>query len=256
VSVERDGVVAVVTLRRPATLNAIDLPMAKELAAILEREGADNAVRAVLLQGEGDHFCAGGDLAAMRAAPDPAAYVNELAALAGRGLLAMRSIPKPVVAALQGAVAGAGVGLALGADVRMAAQSTRVSLAFLRVGLSPDTGTTWILPRLVGRGRTLEMAFSPEPVGADEALRLGLVNRVVKAEDLGAASLAWAHDLARLPPVAVHELKALVNLAEGGGLQAHLEAETAAVARAAATHDFQEGLKAFFEKRRPQFEGR
>jgi 2-(1,2-epoxy-1,2-dihydrophenyl)acetyl-CoA isomerase len=256
VQTEADGEVAVITLDRPAALNAFDLPMATALAHAMESAGADQAVRAVLLRAAGDHFCAGGDLAAMRAAEDRSDYVRKLAAQAGRGLLAARMAPKPVVAALKGAVAGGGVGLALGADVRIAEPSTRFSLAFLRVGLTPDTGTTWLLPRIVGRAHTMEMAFVREPIRSDEALRRGLVNRVVPAAELDARSREWARELARLPPVAVGELKALVDGAHDRDLRAHLEADTDAVARAAATADFAEGLESFFEKRPPRFEGR
>ncbi|HEX9710114.1 MAG TPA: enoyl-CoA hydratase-related protein [Candidatus Thermoplasmatota archaeon] len=256
VSDERDGAVAVITLRRPESLNAFDLEMVRSLAGAVERARGDAAVRAVLLRAEGDHFCAGGDLAAMRAAADPSAYVRQLASAAGRALLALRSAPQPVVAALKGAVAGGGVGLALGADVRVAAEGTRFSLAFLRVGLTPDTGTTWMLPRLIGRARTMEMAFSHEPVRAAEAHAWGLVHRVVPAADLEAEALRTARELASLPPVAVREMKGLIDGAELDGLRAHLDADAEAVARAAATQDFREGLDAFFGKRAPRFEGR
>lgn len=256
VSTARDGDVAVITLCRPKLLNAFDLPAAVAVADAVEAAGSDGGVRAILLRAEGKHFCAGGDLAAMRASSDPGSYVRELAGAAARGLLAMRGAPKPVVAELKGAVAGGGVGLALGADVRIAEPDTRFSLAFLRVGLTPDTGTTWLLPRLVGGARTMELAFMPDPVRAEEAKRLGLINRIVPADELEAKAMAWARELAALPPLAVAELKALVDSAHTTPLAKHVEKDTQAVARTAASADFQEGLGAFFEKRPPRFQGK
>lgn len=256
VSSGREGDVAVITLCRPRLLNAFDLPTAVAVADAVEAAGLDGAVRAILLRAEGNHFCAGGDLAAMREAPEPGTYVRELAAAAARGLLAMRGAPKPVVAELKGAVAGGGVGLALGADVRIAEPDTRFSLAFLRVGLAPDTGTTWLLPRLVGSARTMEMAFMPDPVRAEEAKRLGLVNRIAPADVLEARARAWARELAALPPIAVAELKSLVDSAPTTDLATHVARDTEAVARTAASEDFQEGLGAFFEKRPPKFQGK
>ncbi len=256
IHVTRQGAVAVLSISNPAGLNAFDLPMAKVFATKTAEVAADSSVRAVLLRGEGKHFCAGGDLAAIRAAPDPSAYVLELARTANRVLAAFRAMPKPVLAELKGAVAGGGVGVALAADLRIAADDAKVSLAFLKVGLTPDMGATWSLPRVVGRGRAFELAASAQPLPVMEAWRWGLVNRVVKAQELERESMAWAQELSALPPKAVAEVKALLNAAEANPFEKHLREDSAAISRMAGTADFQEGARAFFEKRPPRFAGK
>lgn len=253
---ERDGAVAILTMDKPATLNAFDQPMAEALAAKAVEVASDAAVRAVVLRGSGRHFCAGGDLAAIAGAHDPSAYVLKLARTANVVLERFRTMDKPVLAELKGAVAGGGVGIALAADLRIAADSTKLSLAFLKVGLTPDMGATWTLPRLVGRARAFELAAVHDPVPVMEAWRMGLLNRVVKAEELERETLNWARELAQLPPKAVAEVKALLNAAETDTYGAHLEQDSAAIARMAATQDFREGVSAFFEKRPPRFEGK
>ncbi len=252
----RSGPVAVVTISNPARLNAFDQGMAEAMASRLDEAAADSAVRAVLLRGEGKHFCAGGDLSAIRAAPDPSAYVLKLARTANAALARIREMEKPVLAELKGAVAGGGVGLALSADLRIAADSTQFSLAFLEVGLPPDMGLTWTLPRIVGRGRAFELAVATDPLPVMEAWRLGLVNRVAKAGELEASSTAWAQELARRAPRAVAALKALFNSGEDASFFDHLDSDSAAIARMAGTADFQEGADAFLAKRPPKFQGR
>ena len=210
----------------------------------------------MLVRGAGKHFCAGGDLHAIAGAKDPSAYVLKLARTANRVIESFRTMPKPVLAELKGAVAGGGVGVALAADLRIAADDAKISLAFLRVGLSPDMGSTWALPRLVGRGRAFDLATSRDTLPVAEAHRLGLVNRVVKPADLEPSSAAWAQELAQLPPLAVRELKGLLNAADSNRLAAHLEADSAAISRTAGSQDFREGARAFFEKRPPKFAGK
>lgn len=256
VGLSHTGSVAVVTISNPARLNAFDQPMAEAMASRLHEAATDGAVRAVLLRGAGDHFCAGGDLAAIRGAADPSEYVLKLAGTANAALRRMREVEKPVLAELKGAVAGGGVGLALAADLRIASDTTKISLAFARVGLSPDMGSTWTLPRMVGRGRAFELALAADPLPVMEAWRWGLVNRVVKAADLEAASLAWALELGRMAPRAVAEVKALFNSGEGASFLDHLEADSAAIARMAGTADFREGADSFLGKRPPEFKGR
>ena len=256
VKVSRQGPVAALTISNPGALNAFDQPMAEALVKRLKEVAVDDSVRCVLLRGEGTHFCAGGNLASIRAASDPSAYVLQLARTANEGLARMRSMGKPVLAELKGAVAGGGVGVALAADLRIASDTTQFSLAFLKVGLTPDMGSTWTLPRLVGRGRAFEIATASDPLPVMEAWRWGLVNRVAKASELEPSSMAWALELSRLAPRAVAELKALLGRAEDDSFTSHLDTDSATIARMAGTADFREGADAFFGKRPPKFEGR
>ncbi len=250
-----DGGVAVLTLNKPAVLNAFDLPMAQELATRVAEVAGDPRIRVVLLRGEGKHFCAGGDLHAISGSSDPSAYVLKLARTANGVLESFRRMDKPVLAELKGAVAGGGVGVALAADLRIADDTAKLSLAFLKVGLSPDMGSTWTLPRIVGRGRAFELATSHDPLPIMEAWRLGLVNRVVKSGALETEGARWARELAKLPPRAVSEVKALINDGEGRSFEEHLKQDSGAIARTAGTADFREGTRAFFEKRPPNFKG-
>src|SRR6266850_3101759 len=160
VEVQREGPVAILTMAKPETLNAFDLPMARLLADRLKELAKEKSVRCILLRGAGKHFCAGGDLQAMTKQPNPSEYILKLARTANEAMEVMRGCDKTVLAELKGAVAGGGVGVALAADLRIASDTAKISLAFLRVGLSPDMGSTWTLPRLLGRGRTFEMAAS------------------------------------------------------------------------------------------------
>jgi len=256
IEVRHEGPIAIFTLDKPETLNAFDLPMARLLVQQLTDLAANGGVRCILLRGGGRHFCAGGDLQAMAKEKDPSAYVLDLARTANKAMEVLRKCDKVVVAELKGAVAGGGLGLALAADLRIASDTAKISLAFLRVGLSPDMGSTWSLPRIVGRGRAFEMAASHDPLPIMEAWRLGLVNRVVKTDELEAKSMAWAQELAALPALAVAEVKTLLNASEHATFDDHVIADSGAISRMARTQDFQEGLRAFFEKRPPKFVGR
>lgn len=256
VCLSRDGAVGIITIDRASARNAFDLPMAQDIAAVSKEVGEDDGVRCVLLRGAGKHFCAGGDLEAIRKAGDPSAYVTELARTANLALEQFRSMRKPVLAELKGAVAGGGVGVALSADLRIASDTTKISLAFLKVGLTPDMGATWALPRTVGRGRAFEMAAVHEPIAAAQALAWGLVNRVVPHGDLESKSTAWARELAELSPLAVGELKNLFSAGESQSFSTHIQQDSQAIARMAGTEDFREGAQAFFEKRPAKFRGR
>ncbi len=156
-----DGNVARITLNRPEVSNAVDLPAAHAFEVAVQRAGADDEVRAVLLTGAGPRFCAGGDLAAMAADEDPAGYVRELALVFDRGLRSLAALPKPVVAAVHGAVAGAGLGVVLSADLVVAARSTKFAFAYTGVGLTPDCGVSVLLPRAIGQQRALQLALTP-----------------------------------------------------------------------------------------------
>jgi 2-(1,2-epoxy-1,2-dihydrophenyl)acetyl-CoA isomerase len=182
----RDSI-ARITLNRPSQSNAFDLDAALEFSSVIERIAASEA-RAVLLTGNGPRFCAGGDVASMVVADDRAAYLRELAATLEAGLRAMSELPIPVIAAVQGAVAGAGLAVVLNADVVVASRSTKFLTAYAGIGLTPDCGVSYLLPRAVGQQRALELALTGRVLSADEALDWGLVARVVDADDLTSAT--------------------------------------------------------------------
>jgi 2-(1,2-epoxy-1,2-dihydrophenyl)acetyl-CoA isomerase len=248
--------VATITLNRPQVLNALDARAIVELRAACERAEHDAAARAVVLRGAGPAFLAGGDVAFFRAnlARMPA-LVREGGAELNHAILALRRTPKPVLASVHGAVAGAGVSLAAAADLAIAAEGTMFTVAYSRLGTSPDGGATHFLPRLVGARRALELMLLSDAFDAQTALRLGLVNWVTGAEQLGSETETIARRLALGPTLAFGEIKRLVNESPDQTLAAQLEIEIDAFARCAGTRDFAEGVAAFVEKRKPVFRG-
>ncbi len=257
IMVSRDGAVLTITLNRPSRLNAITMRLWDELEQVARAAAQDPAVRWVILTGAGERgFCAGRDLDEAQFS-DGRPFTRERLDEMQRSVIpSLVGMPKPVLAAVNGVAAGAGLALALAADVRIASETARFTVAFLKVGFVPDAGTAWLLPRAVGYARALELCATSEVIDAAEALRIGLVNRVVPAALLREAAATLAQRIATLPPLAVGATKALLQQAMQDGLERALELETAAQLRMMATHDHQEGMAAFRERREPRFEGR
>lgn len=255
VRVEREGGLAVVVLDRPARRNALDVPLATALAAAVHGLADDAGVRAVLLRAEGGHFGVGGDLAAM-AAGDATEVATALIEALHPAVLRLQAMDAPVVVAVQGAVAGGSLSLALAADLCIAADDARLDLAYVGIGANCDCGGSWHLPRLVGLRRAMQIALLPGAIGAAEALALGLVNRVVPRAELESESLALARRLAAGPTRAYGNMKRLLRASLGRDLAAQLDAEQEAFLASTRTDDFREGLTAFRGKRAPRFEGR
>jgi 2-(1,2-epoxy-1,2-dihydrophenyl)acetyl-CoA isomerase len=255
---EQKGGVLIITLDRPATLNALNRALLLDLLRAFELAATDDSVRCVVLTGAGRGFCSGADLSDLGTqyeGPEPpslGAYVRELYSPL---VLAIRRIEKPVIAALNGIAAGGGASLALACDLRIASDRASIAELFVRIGLLPDTGGTIILPLLVGLGKAAELAFSGARIGAAEAERIGLVNRVVPADDLVPATLAWAAELAALPTRAIGLTKRGFNAALLPHLEQHLELEAQLMDEAGRTADHREGVLAFREKREPKFVG-
>lgn len=252
--VDRSEGVVTVTLDRPERKNALDGTMARELKAVLTEVTASSDDRALVVTGAGDAFCSGADLGdeEVRAAPNMLAHMRDLHGLAQL----LHDIPQPTVARINGVAAGAGLNLALGCDLTVASAEARFSQIFARRGLSTDFGGAWLLPRLIGLHRAKELALLGDIVPAEEAHRLGLVNRVVAPQDLDATVADWASRLAAGPPVALTQTKRMLNRSFETSWEAQLDAESTAQAYNFSTTDTVEALHAFFEKRPPTFTGR
>jgi 2-(1,2-epoxy-1,2-dihydrophenyl)acetyl-CoA isomerase len=253
----REGAVLEVTLNRPEKLNALNTELAAALLDLLLAAAQDDSVRAVLLTGSGRAFCAGGDLAAIADARRRNA-TEELEALLRAGhdlVLAICDMPQPVLAAVNGPAAGAGMNLALACDLRIAAESAVFAESFARVGLFPDFGGTHLLPRLVGPARAAELFITGDTLDAREAHRLGIVNRIAPAEKLMEEARAWAARLAAAPPLAARAVKRVLFQSEREALARALEQEARQQAACFASEDAGEGIAAFFEKRAPRFRG-
>lgn len=253
-----DGGVATIALNRPEALNAFIPRMGEEFADAMCRTRTDAAVRAVVVKGVGRAFCAGGDVKAFAQflQGDPQAAFLELAGRLHAGIIEIRRTPKPVIAQVHGVAAGAGMSLALACDLTIAADTARFMMAYARVGLSPDGSSTYFLPRLVGPKKALEIFYIGDPISADEALRLGLVNRVVPEGALGEETQALACRLAAGPTLAFGRAKELTYRSLHQGLEVQLEDERQFIARSGMSADFREGVQAFLEKREPKFTGR
>jgi 2-(1,2-epoxy-1,2-dihydrophenyl)acetyl-CoA isomerase len=253
--VDRAGGVATVTLNRPEARNAIDVRMREELVGAFDELEADETVRAIILTGAGGHFSAGGDVKSMvkrHTAADGRARVESL----NRFVLRLFNFPKPTLAMVDGFAVGAGCNIALGCDLVIASDRARFGEVFAKIGLVPDGGGTWLLPRLVGLAKAKELVFTADIIDAAEALRIGLVNRVVPAAELEATSRALAARIAAGPPGTLGLAKSLLNRGTSTDLAAALELEAFAQGQAISSEDHAEGVRAFLEKRPPKFLGK
>lgn len=249
----RTGGVAHLRFCRPQALNAIDRAMAGAFLRACEDIARDPQVRVVQLSGEGRAFMAGGDLVEMR--DDPVGAAGELIAGMHGGIRLLAALDAPVVAQVHGAVAGGGLGLMLACDLAVAAEGTRFSVAYPLIGASCDCSTSWALPRVLGLRKAAELALLSDTIDAAEALRIGLVNRVVPTERLEAQTDAIVQRLAAGPTRALGRLKKLLRSAHDNELGTHLDAEAEGFTACAATADFREGVSAFLDKRPARFAG-
>ncbi|MNE27296.1 4-chlorobenzoyl coenzyme A dehalogenase-2 [compost metagenome] len=246
--VERSGAVAHLRFNRPEVLNALDVDLAHALLEDCQSLASDSAVRVVVLSGNGRAFMAGGDLAAMRAAPVEAA--DALIRPMHQAVQLLAEMPKPVLASVHGAAAGAGMSLVLAADLALAAEGTRFNFAYTDIASNCDGGASWALPRLLGLRKALEIALLAEPFDAAEALRLGLVNRVVAAESLAEATLELAERLAERAPHALASLKHLLRSSLQQSLADQLHAEHQGFLDCAGRPEFVTAIDAFYARRK------
>ena len=255
VLIEIDDGVGTLTLNRPDKLNAFIGEMRSEIAGGIETLGADRGVRAVIITGTGRAFCAGADVKYLTHLIETQA-VDEAVALveAGRRVAAaIRGMPKPVIAAVNGPAAGGGANLALACDLRLASETASIGQTFNRIGLHPDWGGTYAVPRLVGPARAAELFFFAEMVPAAECERIGLVNRVVPADELMPLARDWAQKLARKPTLPLRLAKQAVQRSLSSSFEEMLDYETAAQKACFESADALEGVRAFVEKRPPRF---
>lgn len=262
VDLTRKDALAVITLNRPEARNALSPAMVADLGrAIADCRRPE--IRAVMLTGTNGAFCAGADVkdfAAQLEQGGPTALAQHLRNLADtlhqEVILGLRRLEKPVVAAINGVAAGAGFSLALAGDLRIAAANARFLMAYAAIGGTADGSSTYMLPRLVGTGKAMEIYLAGQPIGAEYARELGLVNQVCPAADFDRHALETAIRLAQGPTLAYGRVKALFDQSWDADLESQLTAETAAISAIAHTGDFQEGIKAFVGKRPPWFQGR
>jgi len=258
VTVSNTNGICTITLNRPDVLNAFDNALTTQLSDALKTAERDAAVRVIVMTGAGRAFSSGQDLADLKTRYVPG-YVPELGDDLRRRynpiIKRIREMEKPVIAAVNGVAAGAGCSLALACDLRIASEAASFIEVFINVGLIPDSGSTFTLPRLVGLGKALELCWTGQKVDAAEALRLGIVNQVVKPEELTAATNKIAERLASLPSRAIALTKRLMNQSLQNSLMQQLEAEAFDQETAGKTADHFEGVSAFLEKRKPTFKG-
>jgi 2-(1,2-epoxy-1,2-dihydrophenyl)acetyl-CoA isomerase len=253
-SVDQAGAVRIITLNRPSRFNALNQQLKAELITALQSAARDTEVRCVILTGAGKAFCAGQDLQEGNLSPTEVGAALRLQYNKIAGLL--YAMEKPVIAAVNGVAAGAGMSLAVLCDLRVLGETAAMRLAFSSVGLIPDCGATFTLSRLLPRGIALELAYTGRAVSAAEALALGLANRVVPDDELPTQAAAWAAALAERPTRALGLTKRALNFATGRDMESALEYEAYTQQIAAGTADFGEGVAAFREKRVARFEGK
>jgi 2-(1,2-epoxy-1,2-dihydrophenyl)acetyl-CoA isomerase len=256
------GGVRTITLNRPEKLNAVNLKLADELPLAVEEASKDDAVRVIVITGAGRGFCAGLELsleniqasrekkkASRHAALDDLEWV-------GRWVMAITRCDKPVIAAINGPAIGAGCGLALATDIRLMSDAAVVSTGYMRIGLCPDAGVSYFLPRLVGLSRATELIMTARDVKADEAERIGLASRVLPTENFAAAIAEYAEQLAAGPPIGLTMAKRLLVNSLDTDLMTQLRREVSSIYQCLATEDAAEAMRAFAEKRGPVFKGR
>lgn len=247
--------VAYITLNRPDRFNSFDMKLGEELYDVLKHVAKDQGVRTVVIRGTGKGFCGGGDVKEMHVAQDKSQFLRDLTRTIHRCVIEIRTMEKPVIAAVNGAAFGAGLSLALACDIIIAVKDAKMSTAFIGIGLAPGCGTQFFT-RLVGYQRACEYILTSKTFTGEEGYHLGIVNRIVDADRLDAAVEDMVASFRALPPIAVGKAKMLINKSLENDMISHLELESKTAAWSAGTQDFQEGVAAFVEKRKPVFKGR
>lgn len=257
VLLRKEGKVAIVTLNRPARYNAITEKVKWGLMRAFDDIQLDDNIKAVVLTGSGKGFCAGADMSDIQASGgDPKQVRDNLIMIYGNTTRMIMRSDKPVICAINGPCAGAGLGFALACDLRIMAEHAVMRYAFINIGLVPDNGSAWFLARQVGYSKALELIIEGEKISSEECLKLGLTNKVCKGEELMDKAMAWANRLADRPTVAVGATKRILNFAMTNDWYNTVCKESEEQMPLFATHDHKEGVTAFLEKRKPTFKGK
>ena len=255
---EMHGPICVLTLNRPERLNALSVAVAKDFQAAV-REAVEHGARVVVLTGAGRAFCAGGDLREMQEIAGREgrveAFFDEPLRLLNESILLIRQTPVPFIAAVNGVASGGGCNLALACDLVIAAESAKFNQAFIKIGLSPDCGGTFMLPRLVGWKRAAELMFTGDMITAQRAAEMGMINSVAADEELMSQVMAMANRLANAPTAAIGHIKRMLDASATNDIGSQLDLERETQIESGKTKDFIEGVKAFLEKRPPRFVG-
>ena len=258
IQLEMNRAVGVITLNRPERLNALTVEVAVDFKAAV-KEALESGARAIVLTGAGRAFCAGGDLREMQeiAKKDGRreAFFEEPLKMLNEAILMIRQTPVPFIAAVNGVASGGGCNLALACDLVIAAESAKFNQAFIKIGLTPDCGATFILPRLVGWKRATQLLFTGELTGAQAAAEMGMINSVAPDDELMSRAMAMAYQLAQAPTAAIAQIKMLLEASAVNDYGSQLDLERRTQVESGKTQDFVEGVTAFLEKRPPRFVG-
>jgi 2-(1,2-epoxy-1,2-dihydrophenyl)acetyl-CoA isomerase len=255
VALNIDDGCAIITLNRPDRLNSFDMKLGEELYEVLRQVSSDKTIKIVVLRGLGKGFCAGGDVKEMYKAENKSQFLRDLTKSIHRCVLTMRSMEKPVIAAVNGAAFGAGFSLMLACDIIIADKKAKFGTAFIGIGLAPGCGTQ-LLTKIIGYQKACEYVLTSKVFSAEKGYQLGIINKIVDSSDLDSEIKKYVDIFLNFPSVAVGKAKMLINKSLDNSMEQHLELESLTAAFTAGTVDFSEGVAAFVEKRKPRFKGK
>lgn len=255
VTLNIDDACAIITLNRPDRLNSFDMKLGEELYEVLQQVSSDKTIKIVVLRGVGKGFCAGGDVKEMNRATNKPQFLRDLTKSIHRCVLTIRSMEKPVIAAVNGAAFGAGFSLMLACDIIIADKKAKFGTAFIGIGLAPGCGTQ-LLTKIVGYQKACEYILTSKVFSAEKAYQLGIINKIVESSGLDDEIKKYVDIFLNFPTVAVGKAKMLINKSLDNNVEQHLELESLTAAFTAGTDDFSEGVAAFVEKRKPKFKGK